>query len=113
MAAIVALKIPICPSAVFLKFPCPGCGMTRATLALLHGDFAHAFHLHPLAIVITPLFGLYASAHTVSYIRHGQSRVDESLTGKWVDRSLLLIMILMIALWVSRFFGAFGGPIPV
>lgn len=87
--------------------------MTRATLALLRGDFAQAFHIHPLAVVISPLFGLYAGAHTISYIRWGQSRVDEVFRGRWVDRSLLLLLLLMIALWISRFFGAFGGPVPV
>lgn len=28
--------------------PCPGCGMTRAYLALLRGDLAGAFYYHPL-----------------------------------------------------------------
>jgi len=29
-------------------FPCPGCGLTRGLLASLHGDFAAAWHWHPL-----------------------------------------------------------------
>ncbi len=28
--------------------PCPACGMSRAWLALLHGDLAGAFRYHPL-----------------------------------------------------------------
>ncbi len=31
-----------------LGIPCPGCGMTRAWLSLLRGDFSGAFHAHPL-----------------------------------------------------------------
>ena len=31
-----------------LGIPCPGCGMTRAWLSLLRGDFAGAFRAHPL-----------------------------------------------------------------
>jgi hypothetical protein len=31
--------------------PCPGCGSTRAALALFHGHFAEAFAWHPLIIL--------------------------------------------------------------
>jgi hypothetical protein len=39
-----------CPFKVLTGLPCPGCGLTRATVALLHGDFATSFHFHPLAL---------------------------------------------------------------
>lgn len=38
-----------CPFKVVTGLPCPGCGLTRATVALLHGDLATSFHFHPLA----------------------------------------------------------------
>jgi hypothetical protein len=38
-----------CPLKAMTGLPCPGCGMTRATVALLHGDLATSFHFHPLA----------------------------------------------------------------
>ena len=41
-----------------LGIPCPGCGMTRALLALLRLDFAAAFTLHPM-IFTMPLVYLY------------------------------------------------------
>lgn len=31
-----------------IGIPCPSCGMTRAYMALLHGDFKKAFFYHPL-----------------------------------------------------------------
>ena len=38
--------------------PCPGCGMTRAALALLQLDFAAAFSYHPM-IFAMPILYLY------------------------------------------------------
>lgn len=32
--------------------PCPGCGMTRAVLSALHGDFGAAFAYHPLWVTL-------------------------------------------------------------
>jgi len=38
-----------CPFKVMTGLPCPGCGLTRATVALLHGDLSTSLHFHPLA----------------------------------------------------------------
>ena len=37
-----------CPIKYFFGVSCPGCGMTRAWLRVLHLDFAGAFFYHPL-----------------------------------------------------------------
>jgi len=113
MGAVILFGLPLCPMASLLHIPCPGCGMTRATLAAVHGHFADSFRVHPLAIVFSPLLAIYFGAHAISYIRHGTSRVDEVLVGKWVDRALLVLLVAMLGVWIARFFGAFGGPAPV
>jgi hypothetical protein len=49
------------PPCVFLSitgFFCPGCGITRALHALVHGDLARAFAMNPVALVIMPLIPL-------------------------------------------------------
>lgn len=39
-------------------WPCPGCGMTRAWVSLLHGDVAGMFYHHPMAPLM-PVLLLY------------------------------------------------------
>ena len=38
-----------CPILAATGVPCPGCGLTRATMQLLRGDFAQSFHTHAFA----------------------------------------------------------------
>lgn len=49
-----------CPVKSALGIPCPGCGLTRACIALFRGEFAAAFDLHAFAPVL--LLGLAALA---------------------------------------------------
>ena len=43
-----------CPFRFLTGISCPGCGMTRALLALLRGDFAAAYYYHPLVFLLPP-----------------------------------------------------------
>jgi hypothetical protein len=38
-----------CPILAVTGFPCPGCGLTRASMELMRGDFASSFHTHAFA----------------------------------------------------------------
>jgi hypothetical protein len=51
------LKIPNCLIKLFIGFPCPSCGMTRAGFAILRFDFEAAFYYNPL-IYLLPLIAL-------------------------------------------------------
>lgn len=51
-----------CVIRLFTGIPCPGCGLSRAYIALLHGHIADAFHYHPLFFVVVP-FLLYMTFH--------------------------------------------------
>ena len=51
--------LPPCPLHAFTGLNCPGCGATRATRALLHGDIVAAFHFNALYVTLLPLVGIF------------------------------------------------------
>lgn len=40
----------------FAGIDCPACGMTRAYISLLQGDFSKAFHFHPLFFTVPVIY---------------------------------------------------------
>lgn len=101
-----------CPTAALFHFPCPGCGSTRATLALFHADFKGVL-LNPLAPVMSLLFGLImARAIYLEWVDGHTQRLGEGF-GALLTRALVLVAVLETVIWACRFFGFFGGPVPV
>ena len=113
LGALVVFRVPFCPTALFFGVPCPGCGLTRATLALLQGDFTTALHLHPLVPVLTPLVLGITLKSLFDYVRgapHGARSFWTSRPGVLIAGTL---SVLVLAVWAARFAGFFGGPAPV
>lgn len=48
-------KYPICLYRIILKHECLGCGTTRATSCILHGDFICAYNYNKLIVFTFPL----------------------------------------------------------
>jgi len=104
-----ALGVPICPTAALLRQPCPGCGITRASSALAHGDLEGAMSLNPVSPVVVPLAAALALYGLLAYVFTGRSPMNERVPmtlGIALSAALTLV-------WVLRWFGAFGGPVPV
>ena len=114
-AVIVVERLPFCPMATVLGIPCPGCGLTRATLALLHGDVRGALALHPLVFVLAPLFALAIASAAISYVRGPSPRQKPNLW--FASRGATFVGAALLAatlgVWVVRFLGYLGGPAPV
>jgi hypothetical protein len=109
----VALHVPLCPLATLTHVPCPGCGLTRATLALYSGHFADAIALHPMAPILGPLVTVVGSVELGAYLLRGRWGVVFGMRQRWVTLIAGALWLALMMVWIARFFGAFGGPVPV
>lgn len=57
-----------CPFKAIFGVPCPGCGTTRALVALLKGNFGDAFHINPLGIFATIAIIIYVGFRIIDCI---------------------------------------------
>ena len=78
--------------------PCPGCGMTRAFLAIGHGNLVSAWKLNALSL---PLFfgGLLWLGNEVLAMAGGRAVRFRRTT---VNRASLAALIVVFAYWVYR-----------
>jgi Protein of unknown function (DUF2752). len=82
----------ICMFKALTGYPCPGCGMTRAWWAVLHGNFTDALYWHPLF----PLVPVLIAALTV------YAFVKKPLLRKIAEITLIVICVVFIVVWVVR-----------
>jgi len=106
-------QIP-CGFARVFRTPCPGCGSTRAMLALLSGDLHGLVHYNPLAPLMTAFLLLLTFQAATSVAATGTfERVGDGKIGLIVSRGVLAVALLEVALWVARFAGFLGGPVSI
>lgn len=100
--------IPLCPVAYLSGVPCPGCGLTRAGICLLHLDLREAVSLSPLSPIVVPFAVAMTVQALTTYLR-GQPQ----LPPRWVTRGAIALWAALIVVWALRFLGWFGGPVAV
>jgi hypothetical protein len=90
-----------CPFFHALGLPCPGCGMTRATLFLAHGDLKQAIVMHAFApfFLIALAIITICAASPRSYVISVADRA-ESLERYTGITGLLLIGLIIY--WLAR-----------
>ena len=76
---------------------CPGCGMTHAFAALLHGDIAAAWTYNPLSITVIPVLGVYLLYRLIKTIRTGEDKFRA-----WEIILLLILFIPTVGFWIVR-----------
>jgi hypothetical protein len=108
LSALLLSGVIACPSALLLRIACPGCGMTRATLALASGRLADAIALHPAAPLAVPALALCLGAVAVRYVRTASAAFP-----RWTLPLLGVAAAVTVAVWTARLLGAWGGPLAV
>jgi hypothetical protein len=108
------LGVARCPTATFLHTACPGCGMTRAMHLLFAGDLAGSLAMHPLAAPCAASLALFGLATAwATYTLGTPIRVLELRSGRWAVALVALVQAAVVALWIARRLGMFGGLPPV
>lgn len=85
-----------------IGIPCPGCGMTRAYISLIHGDIEQAFYFHPLFIlpIIIGIIILFKNSPKIYPLYQ--------MNAFW----LTLFSVFMIV-WIYRMFMLFPNQSPM
>jgi len=87
-----AAFFPKCLLHRFSGFHCPGCGMTRAAYAVIHGDVSTAFWLNPLWMVLLPVACLLAVWKWWGWLR-GRPVALPWLSHKWMAWGGLAVLL--------------------
>lgn len=97
------LVSPGCILREITGLPCPGCGMTRALLLLLHGDLMGAWQMHPL-FWVPPLLFSVALVLTI---------FAPNKLAKWIRPCGFAIVTLFIVVYLVRMFLFFPNQEPL
>jgi hypothetical protein len=90
-----------CPILHFFGVPCPGCGLTRATLLLFHGDWQRSIAFHAFAPVF--VFAMFLIFGAVTLPQNPRERVINFTEA--VERRTGITTILLLGLivyWLAR-----------
>ena len=102
-AGLISLGLPgwQCPILHILGLPCPGCGLSRAMVALLHGDWRSSLELHAFA----PIFVIALALIAGTTILPQKQRVWVMKQLEMVERRTGITAIVLIGLvfyWLVR-----------
>lgn len=94
-AALALLPFNTCILLRVTGYPCPGCGFTRAALALLRGDLAASLRYHPLALPGAVLLAVTVALAVALPDEH-------PLWARWVRYALNASAVALVVAWVAR-----------
>jgi len=110
LAVIAWVDFPLCPFRVLTGVDCPGCGLTRATGAMLQLHIGEMLRLHPLAPIFAPLVILTL----VRGAARSLGRPLPPLPFRVPDAMWIGLTVLLLGLWALRLAGYLGGvPDPI
>lgn len=93
-------QLPIqCPFKWLTGIPCPGCGGTRALIAILHGHIIEAFLINPLSVLLI-IFAIIAPVWLFIDCYRGVNSLQRVMKSKWNKTTICIVVIVVIANWI-------------
>lgn len=86
-----------CPFHALTGLLCPGCGVTRMGLRLLHGDVFGAFSANPVLFCALPAIFALLVVHLWRYVKTGERKAP-----KWEERCWLTLAAVLLVWGVIR-----------
>lgn len=112
-AAVFGTNQPCSIATVFHR-PCPGCGLTRATLLFLRGDVRASLAMHALAIPMIACWAAIAAATIhATWVDGAPWQFFRRSFGRGAAIATVVAYVALFALWALREEGFFGGRVPV
>ena len=65
------------------------------------------------SVVLVPAVLFVLGYNALVYVLEGRVAAAESTQARWATGLGVALAIATVAVWIARFFGAFGGPVPV
>ncbi len=93
------LGLPPCACAFFYHRLCPGCGLTTAFAATVHGDIGAAVHAHPFGPFLYLAWTASALACAYGYWRHMRFNTDS----RGMSVALALLIVAFLGFGMYRF----------
>lgn len=91
--SIPSLFLPPCLFHTLTGFSCPGCGCTRAVIALLQGDILQSICYNPGILYCAVLYAVFILSHTAAHLSSWIIRLNEKkLLSQHQERSLLNLL---------------------
>lgn len=90
-----------CPLIIFCGIPCPGCGVSRATVCFLTGRWQQAWQLNPM------IFPLVLTA-----VYFGWNRYLMGSRAKGIKAMIVCLLALMIVVYGVRMYLYFPNRVP-
>lgn len=91
-----------CPVVLLTGYPCPGCGMTRAAMEFIKGEWLVAYNLN-LMVYLWVAFGIYF--FVVRYVFNKEKKLTNIL--------LIVLLVLQVLWYIYRMFTEFPGEPPM
>lgn len=90
--------LPGCLFHDFTGLNCPGCGMTRAVHATLHGRPGEAFRFNPVGMILLPVAAVAVAIEILSWVlgKPLPFRLRLGVAGVWI------LVCVVVAFWIAR-----------